>query len=954
MRQSGRSVMFYPFILMDIVAGNALEDPWTGGASQPRVPWRGRITLSRAPGVAGSPDKTAAAAAEVEAFFGQAQPSDFSISGGQVAYSGPSEWSYRRFILHYAHLCALSGGVDAFCIGSEMRSLTQIRDGATSYPAVRALCALAAEVRSILGPGVRVGYAADWSEYFGHRPDDGSGDVLFHLDPLWAHPSIDFVGIDNYMPISDWRDTAEHLDQTEARSIYDLDYLRRNVAGGEGYDWFYADAEARAAQQRTPIRDTAHGEDWIFRYKDLRGWWSNRHHNRAGGVRSPVATAWEPESKPFWFTEFGCPAVDKGTNQPNVFLDPKSSESFFPHFSDGVRDDFIQRRYVEATLAHWAVAENNPTSSRYAGRMVDLSRAHAWAWDARPWPDFPDRLETWIDGENFDRGHWLNSRLMGPSLAEVVAEICRRAEVPDVDFAGLDGGVTGYLVSAVESARQSLQPLMLTYGFDSFTAEGRIAFVSRGGRASATISRERLVAGSTGPTRTMTRSARAEAPGRVIVSYVSAEVDYQAASAQALAPEATEPDASQSDLPVAMTGAQALAVAERWLSEGRVAQDAIEIALPPSSLGVTVGDVVRLDGAGGTSVVRIDRIEETTERSITAVRVEPSIYRTPLRAIRPVNHAAPVTPSPVHVEFIDLPLLEGEETPHAAHVAVLKYPWAGPVAVYSSRTDSGYRLNCEVLTPAVIGTTLDDIEKATSGLWARSSIRVRLDCGTLQSRDPADVLNGANAAAIRSAGSADWEVIQFQGAERIGPDEYLLSGLLRGQAGTDAIVPGVWPAGADFVLIDAALVQLNLPAASRGIEMQYRVGPASRPFNDPSYIRTQASFEGAGLRPYAPSHLRARQMANGGLQIAWVRRTRIDGDGWSGPDVPLGEEVEAYRVTLRSNGATLASLDVNEQVVVVPSSILVGVPSGASLEVGVSQVSMTFGPGPESKISVRR
>ena len=109
-------------------------------------------------------------------------------------------------MLHYAHLCALAGGVDAFCIGSEMRGLTQIRDSADGYPAVRALCTLAEEVRAILGPDTRIGYAADWSEYFGHQPADGSGDVLYHLDPLWASPAIDFVGIDNYMPLSDWRD----------------------------------------------------------------------------------------------------------------------------------------------------------------------------------------------------------------------------------------------------------------------------------------------------------------------------------------------------------------------------------------------------------------------------------------------------------------------------------------------------------------------------------------------------------------------------------------------------------------------------------------------------------------------------------------------------------------------------------------------------------------------------
>lgn len=954
MRESGRSVMFYPFILMDILPGNILEDPWTGGVGQPRVPWRGRITLSRAPGLAGSPDKTSAAAAEVAAFFGQAQPNDFSISGDRVVYSGPPEWSYRRFILHYAHLCALSGGVDAFCIGSEMRSLTQLRDGETSYPAVQALCALAAEARAILGPHVRIGYAADWSEYFGHRPDDGSGDVLFHLDPLWSHSSIDFVGIDNYMPVSDWRDTIEHLDATEARSIYDLEYLKRNVAGGEGYEWYYASAEARIAQQRTPIQDTAYGEDWVFRYKDIRNWWSNHHHDRIGGVRSSVATSWVPESKPFWFTEFGCPAVDKGTNQPNVFLDPKSSESFFPHFSDGVRDDFIQRRYIEATLAHWGAPENNPVSRRYAGRMVDLARAHAWAWDARPWPDFPDRLETWIDGDNFERGHWLNARLGTPSLAEVVAEICGRAEVSEIDVVALDGGVTGYLVSAIESARQSLQPLMLSYAFDSFSSLGRVAFSSRGSRISTTLSSDALVAKSTGQTKVSTRSARAEAPKRVVLSYVSADDDYQAACVQAISPEDSESDVSQSDLPIAFTGAQGLAIAERWLSEGVVTQDTVEFTLPPSSLEVTAGDLVRLEGTAAISIVRIDRIEETVERNVTAVRVDPAIYRAPLSAFKSIRRAPPRAATPVHFEFLDLPLLEGDEIPHAAHLAVVKLPWDGPVAVYSSRNESEYRLNREILAPAVIGTTLDSIGKATPGILMRSSMRVRLDCGFISSRSLIDVLSGANAAAIRSPGSTYWEVIQFLSATRIGSDDYLIAGLLRGQAGTDSVAPDSWPAGSDFCLLDAALIQLDLPAATRGIEMHYRIGPSSRSLDDPTFLSVRATCEGVGLRPYSPVHLRAQLLLGRGLHVTWIRRTRIDGDSWSGLDVPVGEVDELYRVTLRNDGTALAVLDVTKPEVVIPDAIVTAVQVGAVLEVSVAQVSMTYGPGPEAHVAVQR
>ncbi|MFQ8433711.1 glycoside hydrolase TIM-barrel-like domain-containing protein [Amaricoccus sp. W119] len=102
-------------------------------------------------------------------------------------------------ILHYAHLCAAAGGVDAFLIGSELRGLTTLRSDASTYPAVAALVDLASDVRGILEPDTAISYAADWSEYFGHHPDDGSGDVRFHLDPLWADPNISFVGIDRQL-----------------------------------------------------------------------------------------------------------------------------------------------------------------------------------------------------------------------------------------------------------------------------------------------------------------------------------------------------------------------------------------------------------------------------------------------------------------------------------------------------------------------------------------------------------------------------------------------------------------------------------------------------------------------------------------------------------------------------------------------------------------------------------
>jgi hypothetical protein len=183
LRARGLHVTFYPFVMMDISANNTLPDPWTEQGAQPAFPWRGRIACHPAPGVSGSPDATSAAATQIAHFFGSATPPQ-------------SEWSYRRFILHYARLSRDAGGVDAFLLGSELAALTRVRSSSDVYPAVDALVALANDARAILGATTKISYAADWTEYGAHVP--ANGELRFPLDKFWASPNVDFVGVDAY------------------------------------------------------------------------------------------------------------------------------------------------------------------------------------------------------------------------------------------------------------------------------------------------------------------------------------------------------------------------------------------------------------------------------------------------------------------------------------------------------------------------------------------------------------------------------------------------------------------------------------------------------------------------------------------------------------------------------------------------------------------------------------
>lgn len=118
-KDRGYQVMFYPMFFMDV----------------DNKPWRGRVTGS---------------ASEVSSFFTKTN-------------------GYNDFIMHYANL--VDGRVDAFVIGSELVGLTKVSSSAGVYPAVTKLVDLAADVKSALGSGVTVTYAADWSEY--HHTDGG-------------------------------------------------------------------------------------------------------------------------------------------------------------------------------------------------------------------------------------------------------------------------------------------------------------------------------------------------------------------------------------------------------------------------------------------------------------------------------------------------------------------------------------------------------------------------------------------------------------------------------------------------------------------------------------------------------------------------------------------------------------------------------------------------------------
>lgn len=944
LKSRGLEVLLYPFVLMDIPPGNGLPDPY-GAGEQAAFPWRGRMV------------PTGDIVADTAAFFGTASASDFSVSGGAVTYTGPAEWSYRRHILSLAALAKAAGGVESFLIGTELRGLTRAHTGGGSYPFVDQLVALVTEVRALLGPDVKLSYAADWSEYAGHQA--GPVELRFPLDPLWAAPEIDFVGIDNYLPLADQRDGG---DPDGAVNPYDLDTLRGHIAGGEYFDWYYASDADRAEAARSPITDGAYQKPWVYRAKDLWGWWANPHVERVAGAEVASPTAWSPRSKPVRFTELGIPAVDRGANQPNVFVDPKSSESRLPHFSRGTRDDLIQRRALEASLSFWDTSHpvlpqgDNPVSPVYGGPMVDPAGIYLWTWDARPYPVFPVHKDVWADGDNWTVGHWLTGRIGGMSLAALARALLVDYGISEADIRadGLPGSLDGLAVPGPVSARQVLEPLLLAFGGLAADRGTHVDLIGRtGGPVKALTANDLAETARNDPLLSQRRAQSSELAEEVRYTAADPLVDFRSRVAASRRLEGGSRHLESADLQAVLAPLLTQQLADRRLHRIWSEREQVDFALGPAHMDLEAGDVVSLSGTPTDSFdpplqLRIEAIEETDRRRIEAVRVGRDIHATGAGAAEAATPFRSAVIGPPHAVMMDLPVLSEDDPPHAPRLAAFAEPWPGAFSLMRSAGDTGFDAILTIDRPAVIGRLLADLSPGP--LWvvdSAATVEVEMFGGHLQSRSRTNVLAGANACAIQCA-DGRFEILQFENAELTGTRTYLLSSLLRGQRGTETPMLAGALTGAPVVFLeDGTVPPVPLSADQTGRAYNYRLVPQGLPLDAPQSLAFAHSASGVGALPFAPVHVRARR-ESGNVHLSWIRQTRIGGDSWEAAEVPLGEDLEAYEIDILGPGeAVLRTLSSGAPSVTYPQSEELADFGGpqSSLTVSISQLSATAGRG---------
>ncbi|MDA0307506.1 MAG: glycoside hydrolase TIM-barrel-like domain-containing protein [Proteobacteria bacterium] len=774
---------------------------------------------------------------------------------------------YNAFITHYANLMA--GKVDAFVIGSELVGMTGYSDVAGNYPAVGQLVTLAATVKGIMGGGTQITYAADWSEYH-------STGGWFNLDPLWASSNIDFVGIDSYFPLT------EDLPQIQI----DEQAITDGWESGEGWNYYYADSVNRTG--KTNYTDAK------FAWKNLEYWWKNTHTNP-----DTSTTAWASKMKPVWFTEFGFPSVDGCANQPNVFFDPTSSESYFPRGSKGRIDFQAQREALNATLDYLE------TRSQISGNANLIPRRFLWTWDARPFSFWPDLEGVWQDSILWNTGHWVQGKLGNSTLGAIVAELFQSTGLTgaDYDVTRLTETVEGFTLTSPITVRNALEFLTTAFFFDIVESDGILKCVPRGNESIKSVPEDDLIPSKKKDVQDVLKVVRAqelELPQRVNVTYIDRPFNYDPVTQTSQRQTVKAVDQVTMNLPIVMGATQAKKIADVTLYSAWKERNSFQLTIPPKYARIEPTDVITVTVSGVAHEMRVQKtdMEANGVMKISAIAEDISSYDFYTVAGETSKKLTPPVLVPDTIaQFIDAPPLPTDTLNQGLlriGVAADGANWNG-AAIY--RSDDGgesggntFNVLAGLDGAATSGTIITNLPAGSFETWEFvTQVDVILTSGSLTSVSELAVLNGANVALIGD------ELVQFENAVLIGESTYRLSKLLRGRQGTEWAI-GTHAAGDRFVLITPALYATAIANNLIGRELFYKTVSVGNSLGNTE--ESSFTYRGNNLKPFAPVHVKGVRDSSGNLTISWIRRSRADGEWRDGVGIPLGEESEIYEVDI--------------------------------------------------------
>lgn len=493
------------------------------------------------------------------------------------------------------------------------------------------------------------------------------------------------------------------------------------------------------------------------------------------------------------------------------------------------------------------------------------------------------------------------------TLQDVVTSLCERAGMPAGSYdtsalASITRPVRSIAV-ATGPTRGTLEQLGAAFFFNA-SLRDKLYFRPRGGAVAATIQWSDLAAssgrGADDQSLPLTVGNELELPPQTAVTYINVSDDAQSGTEYSDRMSLGQAAVRTVNLGLGMTPADAKGVADALQADAAAALVSGAIALPITYARLDPADVVNVvDQDGRTYRLRLERKRDElgvlafeVARDDASALTSAAITDTTQTIANTVTRAGDTV-----FQALDVPLLRDVDDAPGYYVAAKGSTgtWPGGV-VLSSSNDVDFATVAEVTESAVFGTcttTLGDF--AGVGMDERNTLTVNVGSGELSSATREALLaDGAlNALLVGD------EVIRFQRATLVSPGVYILSGLLRGQRGTEWAM-GSHGANERCVLLRTrGLRRVTQQAAEVGQVRYLRGGTLGA---TPSATSVQFTNTNRGLRPFAPVDARAVRLPSGDLQITWKRRTRLSTRltgpaGINAPEdfSPLSFEVLLYR-----------------------------------------------------------
>jgi len=551
--------------------------------------------------------------------------------------------------------------------------------------------------------------------------------------------------------------------------------------------------------------------------------------------------------------------------------------------------------------------------------FTDLQRSNAGGfWDSY--------TQTYVSQDNdvTDRAiKWRFNEISDDetTVGAIVGDLCERSGFAgsDYDVADLEDTIPGYVVSRNMSARAAIEPLMQAYFFDGVESDYVLTFPQRPQSVARSLVESDLLRDEGGVIEE-TRIQEVELPERFEVVYIDEALDYEQGSQYARrmqAPHRTMRSQNKATFNIAAVFSARFAkrLAEKSLYASWNERRTYSFRLPWRHLDLDPADVLDLDLDNGVSIrQRLTRVESDTSLalSLSAIGEDLDQYASTVDANagdgNPVDVIAGA--SQTRLLVLDVPLLRDRDEPPGRATAPV-YAFAGgytsdwlAATLYKSADDLDYSGIGRIVSGMTWGVAIDALGDAAT-VWQTdedNTLKVSLITGELSSTTTANLLEGANAAALIKA-NGEIEVLQFRDVAANADGTHSLTGLLRGRRGTDTMA-GSHGKGEIFVLLTSAAGQVfQLDLAEVDALRYYRGVSAGMALEEAFTV--QLTSTGRSLMPYAPAHV-AADLSGGDITISWVRRTRVGGDGWANGtgQVPLGEDSESYEIDIIDTGSS--------------------------------------------------